>query len=216
MSYHDAETVRLFETLSRFTSARPGDFVTTSLTEHLRLDPDGRIKYVDVEQTLQATRDRADTYLFLYAEETEFARVRVHPAKRTCLLPTPEIPLEKDRKAAPLKIVGDPLRKGEQRTIRFRVTHKNFGTPTKFPFQHLRPVGTRTLESLTMRLLFTTLGATVDKCRWPDLYAEPVVERTCYLRDSRIGTVTWKPVEPGIYGIRWNLPVLEVERRRAR
>jgi hypothetical protein len=167
---------------------------------------------VDVVQALRATRDCVHTYLFMHMEETEVARVRVRPARRTCVVDTPRIQLEKDRWAVPLKIAGNPLRKGEQRTIRFRVTHENFGTPTTFPFCHLRPVGTHTLQSLTMRLLFTAPGATVDKCRWPELYAEPAVERTCDLHDSGEVTVMWgTPVEPGIYGVRWEPGV-----RRAR
>jgi len=214
-SYCDPETLRLHTTVARYTPARPGDFVTTSLTEHLHLDWDGRIKHVDVVQTLCATRDLAGTYLFIHAEETKAARVRIRPTQDTCVLATPRIPLEEDRWAVPIKIAGDPLQEGEERTIRFRVSHKNFGTPTKFPFRHLRPVGTHTLRSLTMGLLLPTPGATVDKCRWPDLYAEPAVERSCDLRDSREVTVKWnEPIEPGIYGIRWDIHV--PGRRRAR
>ena len=182
------------------------DFVTTSVSQRVHVDADGRVAYVETTQRVRAMVSGATTYYFRYTQE-DTERVRVS-ALSGC-----EVgnwwPQAKGLMQAQIMLEGDPMPAGDERTFRYRVDHTHFGRrglpATALERQH-RGNGTPTLHRLEMEAVFAACGCTVRQCTWINRHADPLPSRRELVPGRRSRRIEWRQPREHAFGIVWELP----------
>lgn len=197
----DPESERLYSGVGGADRGQsPWRLLTNAVADTVRVNAEGLVTGVGIQQTLRATQDGITTYNFLHYRSSG---VWVKP-RAGCETVLVDRHLAPRRAVTPLTFL-EPLDENETREIGYDVVYRRPDRNPDLKFAHARQIATDTVGRVEMCLLFKTYGTVVEICKWQSLAEEPVEQRVRPL-PSREFTYVWNEPEPGyFYGIRWRL-----------
>lgn len=174
---------------------RVDGYVTTAVTEQVRIGGDRKPHLSVVRQTVLAVGDDTDCYWLFYSADDGGARTYVRPLKGC----RPGRHLQRGDLVADELLFDKVLKRGESHTFTFRLDFHHRSQPSPL---YRRSTGQPTVEKLDMTVMFDVQPRHVWKCVWHARGEAPVDPDPVVLVDGAAHVELTHPV-PGMHGLRW-------------